>query len=396
MTLESPRYPLIFDSWGDEELKAISDVVRSGRFSMGPYVKEFEIEFAKKFDVQYAICVNSGSSANLLAVAALRFFRNGLQPGDEIIVPSIGWSTTYSPLFYAGFTPKFVDVDRTTFNIDVEQVRLALTERTKAILCVNLLGKCANFSELMVLAKERGLIILEDNCESMGASHNGIYAGTFGLAGTFSFFFSHHISTIEGGMIVTNDREFRDICICLRAHGWLRDLDHNSHLFDDRVSDFRRMFWFVLPGFNVRPTEFTGKLGLEQLEKFDSMLELRRGNHEYFIKKFQGNRFVDIQVYDSGHSAFSFGMILKKQFSSRRDELVRFLSENHIEARPIGSGDITRNPMVEKFFKDRAPEGVMINARLLDEAGFMVGNHPAPLHQAIDHLESMIGIFFED
>jgi len=386
-------YPLIHDSWSQKEIESINRVIKSNRFSMGPHVADFEKKFAKKFRVKYAICVNSGSSANLIAIAALRFLKKAIMPGDEIIVPAIGWSTTYSPLFYLGFKPVFVDINAKSLNIDVDLIESQISKKTKAILVVNLLGKSAEYKKIKLLCQKYNLHLIEDNCESMGAKYKSQFNGTLGLAGTFSFFYSHHITTVEGGMITTNDRQFYDICISLRAHGWLRNLDESSHLYDKNVDDFRRMFWFVLPGFNVRPIEFTGAIGIEQLKKFDSMLKIRRTNHKLFIKLFENNKYLYVQDYEKNHSSFSFALILRKNNNNLRNNLVEYLKKKGIETRPIASGNITRNPFIKYFNLSKKPN--CKNANFVDTNGFMVGNHPIDLTSNLKLLKQYIDNFFE-
>jgi CDP-6-deoxy-D-xylo-4-hexulose-3-dehydrase len=376
-------YPLIHDTWSQDELNAISKVIKSNRFSMGPEVKEFELKFAEHFGSQFAVCVNSGSSANFLALSALRFFEE--DDRDEVIVPAIAWSTTYSPLYYLGYKPVFVDVGIDTFNIDPVQIISRVTSKTKAIVSVNLLGKSADYEKLIAICRERNIHLIEDNCESMGAKFGEKYCGTIGLAGTFSFFYSHHITTIEGGMVLTNSKRFADICISLRAHGWLRELDKDSHLYDNEISDFRKMFWFVLPGYNLRPIEFTGAIGLEQLKKFPEFLKARKVNHRHFIDLMKGLPKFFTQAYDEGHSAFSFPMVLKESNMILKEQIVSLLRESGIESRPIASGDVTRHPFI-KYFKNVDPGSVCVNARHIDDNGFMVGNHPADIRKNLDQL----------
>ena len=378
------KYPLIHDTWTENEIQAINSVIKSNRFSMGPNVAEFESNFAKMFGSKYAICVNSGSSANLLAISALFFYKNGLKKGDEIIVPAVGWSTTYSPLFYLGLRPVFVDIDKNTLNIDIAKIEAAISKKTKAIFTVNLLGKSSVNNSLIKLCKKYKIHLIEDNCESMGARYESKYCGTFGLAGTFSFFFSHHITTIEGGMVLTDSKEFYDISKSIRAHGWLRELDDKSHLFDKNVSEFRRMFWFVLPGFNIRPTEFTGAIGLAQLGKFKKFVKIRKENHAYFHSKIRNNPIFYTQSNDAGHSAFTFPFILKKPNKLLLSKIIKLLTKNGIECRPIASGDITRQPLIKYFEK---PKGLKNpNALYMDDYGFMVGNHPIRMNEKIDYL----------
>jgi CDP-6-deoxy-D-xylo-4-hexulose-3-dehydrase len=266
------KYPLASSNWTEEEYEAINEIVKSGQFTMGKKVRCFERKFAEYLGVKHAVMVNSGSSANLIAFQSLLYkTKNPLKAGDSVIVPAVGWSTTYFPLHQSGLKLKFVDIDQRTFNIDLEQVeRAAEDPNVKAICAVNLLGRSCQFDRLLEIADKNDLVILEDNCEGFGASFNQKKTGTFGLCGTHSFFFSHHLVTMEGGMAVTNDDEIYDIMLCLRAHGWTRELPKNSHL-QIKGSEFTKKFRFVLPGYNLRPLEMEAAIGLIQLEKVESM-----------------------------------------------------------------------------------------------------------------------------
>ena len=217
------KYSLSDDTWDENEIEAAYNVIKSRYFTMGRYVKEYEKQFAEKFGSRYAVMSNSGSSANLIAVAAL-LYSGRLNRGDEVIVPAVSWSTTYFPLSQFGLKLRFADINLNTLNMDIQAVKKAVTPETKAIMTVNLLGNPNNFDELKNLCDNKNLILLEDNCESMGAEFKGKYAGTFGLIGTFSTYYSHHLCTIEGGMSLTDDEELkRAICDRLSIRGRTAD-----------------------------------------------------------------------------------------------------------------------------------------------------------------------------
>ena len=200
-------YPLASTTWDDLEIKAATRLLESNKLTMGAEVKTFEEDFARYSGTKFAVMFNSGSSANLGMLTALRYQKNStLRDGDEVIVPAVSWSTTYYPINQAGLVIKFVDVNLETLNLDVDLVEQAITEKTKVILAVNLLGNPAELVRLKKLAEKHNLILIEDNCESLGAEIEGEKAGTFGLAGSYSFFFSHHICTMEGGMVTTNSK----------------------------------------------------------------------------------------------------------------------------------------------------------------------------------------------
>ena len=254
--------PLATSTWDDEEYAAIQRVIESDRFSMGPEVEAFEQQFAEFFGAKYAIMSNSGSSANLLAVAGMIYSKGiDLNPGDEVLVPAVSWSTTYYPVHQYGLSMRFVDIDEETLNIDIDAIEDAITDKTKMIFCVNLLGNSVDYPRLLALAEKHKLYVIEDNCESLGATIDGKQAGTFGLAGTFSSFFSHHISTMEGGVTVTDDEELYHVMLSLRAHGWTRNLPKENHVVEKSDDPFMESFRFVLPGYNLRPLEMSGAIG---------------------------------------------------------------------------------------------------------------------------------------
>ena len=317
-------YELAVNTWGPEELAAIERVIASGRFTVGPNVAAFEQAFADYHKRKYAVMVNSGSSANLLCVAALFYKKQRpLQRGDEVIVPAISWATTYHPLQQYGLRMKIVDVEFDTLNMDVRQLAAAMGPRTRAIVGVSILGNPAALDVLRRFADEHGLYLIEDNCESMDAELAGRKAGTFGHLSTFSSFFSHHISTMEGGMVTTDDRELYELVKSMRAHGWVRDLPPDSVIFDKRDDDFYEAYRFILPGYNVRPLEMSGAIGIEQLKKLPAMTAARRTNWELFQRHFSGdNRFI-IQRENGKSSAFCFTIVLNPESGAVAPEGVR-------------------------------------------------------------------------
>ena len=378
------KYPLASSTWDEKELEAIQEVIKSDNFTMGAKVKEFEKDIASFHHVNYAVMVNSGSSANLLAVAALFYTKNSkLKRGDEVIVPAVSWSTSYYPFHQYGLKMKFVDIDLETLNYDLSQLEEAINEKTKLILAVNLLGNPNDFNAIQDLIQGKDIILLEDNCESLGAIFNGQYTGTFGLMGTFSSFFSHHISTMEGGIILTNDEEIYHILLSLRSHGWTRHLPKENKLTGTKSDDwFSESFKFVLPGYNVRPLEMSGAIGIEQLKKLPKFIELRRANHIIFKKLFENHPYIQIQKEIGESSWFGFSMILKPDAPLTRNQLIKKLHENNIECRPVVSGDFTQNEVLKYF--DYSIHGELKNAQYLNENGFFIGNNPIDLKEELE------------
>ena len=383
------NYPLASSSWDNKEIEAIQSVIDSEMFTMSKHVKEYEEKFADKFDSNYCVMVNSGSSANLLMIAALFFKKhNPLKRGDEIIVPSVSWSTTYSPLQQFGLKVKFVDVCPETLNLDLNKFNEALSSNAKAVLLVNILGNCNNFEEIQAIIDQKNsdIYLLEDNAESMGAEFNGIKAGSYGLMGTFSSFFSHHISTMEGGCIVTNDIEIYHILLSLRAHGWTRNLPKKNELTGIKEDDaFSESFKFVLPGYNLRPLEMSGAIGKEQLEKLDSLVAGRRKNAQYFQKKMGTLKSVTVQKETGKSSWFGFSIIVNSYANYDRDELLKHLDSNGIEYRPIVTGNFLKNIELLNHF-DYEIHGEISGAQIIEDNGLFVGNHHYDLSEQIDLL----------
>lgn len=383
------KYPLASSTWDEKEIDAINGVIAKDMYTMGESVKQFEENFAQFVGSKYCVMVNSGSSANLIAVAALFYTKSKkLKRGDEVIVPAVSWSTTYFPLYQYGLKLKFVDVDLQTLNFDLEQLRNAVTDSTKMILAVNLLGNPNDFDAITEIIGDRNIILMEDNCESMGAEYKAKQTGTFGLVGTYSTFFSHHMATMEGGLICTDDEELFHVMICLRAHGWTRHLPKENKISNKSENWFEESFRFLLPGYNVRPVEMSGAIGVEQLKKLPSFIEQRRKNAELFVSLFENHKDFYIQKNIDNSSWFGFSLIIKPESALKRAEVVKLLDENQIDCRPIVTGDFTKNEVLNYF--DHEIFGDMKNAKYLDKHGFFVGNHQIDLTEEIHHLHKVL------
>ena len=383
-------YPLACTSWNQNELDAMQRVISTGSYSMGKEVRLFEEQFADYFGKKYAIMANSGSSANLLMIAALFFKKqNPLKAGDEVIVPAISWSTTYTPLQQYGLKVKFVDIDLDTLNFDLVALESAISDKTKAIFAVNLLGNPNDFKRIKEIINNREIILLEDNCESMGAEFEGEKAGSFGLMGTFSTFFSHHISTMEGGLVITDDEELYHIMLSLRAHGWTRNLPDNNFVSGEKSKNpFDESFKFVLPGYNLRPLEFSGAIGQEQLMKLDGFVQERRNNAEIFNKLISKIHGIRIQKEIGESSYFGFSIILDENIGISRDTVVSKLISKGIECRPIVTGNFTKNPTIKYF--NYTIHNNLINADNADKNGFFIGNHHYNLEKEIEYFANVL------
>lgn len=377
------KYSLSNDTWDAAELDAAHKVIDSRYFTMGENVKQYERDFAKKFGAKYAVMSNSGSSANLLSMASL-LYSGRMNRGDEVLVTAVSWSTTYFPISQMGFKLRFVDIDLGTLNVDVDALEAAITPATKAVMLVNLLGNPNEFDRIQKICDEHGLIMLEDNCESMGSTFNGKQSGTFGLIGSFSTYFSHHLCTMEGGMNVTNDEELYHYMLSIRSHGWTRHLPDDSKIYKKLGDPFYESFNFIMPGFNVRPLEIEAATGIEQLKKLDSFIEQRRKNAELFKERIAAETSFLTQKEIGQASWFGFAIILPEEIKGKRDMFTNALRAAEIEVRPIVAGNFARQKALE--FLDYSISGKLKNADYIHDNGFFVGNHSIKMEENINLL----------
>lgn len=372
-------YPLASDNWDHRELEALHEVIDDGRFTMGPRVKQFEDAIAEQHGVKHAVMTNSGSSANLLMIAAL-FERGDIQRGDEVIVPAVSWSTTYFPLYQYGLKLVFVDVDEFG-NIDPALVIKAITNRTRLIFAVNLLGFSANLSELKHIADQKQIHLIEDNCESFGATHQDKSCATWGVMGSLSFFFSHHITTMEGGCVLTDDDELAEYLRPLRAHGWVRDSQTNL-LWQKSGDDFRDSFQFVLPGYCVRPLELSAAVGMVQLDKWPDQRQGRLDNARRFLDATRDLDHITTPEWRDG--ATWFGLPVLTESGTARDELIRRCRAEGIECRPMIAGNFLNQPVMRRI--DHRVYGHLPRAERIDKTGVFFGNDARDLSEQIDKL----------
>ena len=350
-------YPLALSSWTNEEVDKACDVIKSQMTTMGRHVDLFQKDFSKYLGCLSSYMVNSGSSANLLMASALKLYLDLY--GDTrktILIPAVGWSTSYAPFIQLGFNVKVVDVSLSTFNLDQDTLLNAIDEDVVAVLAINILGNPCPLADLKVVCDDSNVFLLEDNCESLGAEIDTASgpkkAGSFGLMSTHSFFFSHHINTMEGGCVSTSSKEFSLLLKVIRNHGWARDIQEsdtfcegNSPVFDwfascmqglrDDEMDFQFMksFYFLLPGFNLRPTEVQGALGVLQLKKLSNFIDQRRKNASLMKELVSGFDQITLQSEFGRSSYFGFGFVLDE--ACRRDELASFLDSEECRFVPL-------------------------------------------------------------
>ena len=349
------RHSIASSSWDDKEIDAIQDVVLSEQLSMGPITERYERAFAELNGSNYCVAVNSGSSANLLMVAAMSL-RQGV---GTVIVPAISWATSYAPFQQYGWKLKFVDIDRETLNYDIEKLHEAYTGE-ELILGVNILGNPNEYKKFPALGNQ----LLEDNCESMGAVYGGIPTGNFGAMGSHSTYFSHHLCTIEGGLITTDDPFYYEMLLSLRSHGWTR------HLPKDNLHEVERgSYEFIYPGYNVRPTDLQSAIGIEQIRKLPDLLTGRRENAKNFPLKTK-------QIGNS--SWFGFPVI-----SERIEEIKKYFDKEGIEYRPILS-HFTKSAAIKYF--NYEIHGELTNADYVHKNGVYIGNSHNPIDWSfLDH-----------
>lgn len=367
-------FPLSEKTYDHNEINSMIDVLLSDRLTMGKNVELFEKEFASYVGSNYAIMVNSGSSANLLAMAVLSNFKykNGFKKGDKVIVPTICWSTSVWPIIQMGLEPVFVDININTLNADIDKVEKLLQSdnKIKGMVVVHILGNTTNMDKLMKLKKDYNLILMEDTCESLGSTYNDKYLGTFGECGTYSFYFSHHITTIEGGMVVTDDFDTYELLKCLRAHGWSRGISgyNTNNKLDNR-------FCFINIGYNLRPMEIQAAMGRVQLKRLKNLNNNRIKNYERIIDLLSKSNTKLLRYFtkepNSNPAWFALPFILNSKTCSK-DIYLNYLESNNIETRPVVTGNFTKQPVFKDLNIDIDPS-TFVNAEIIHNQGFFIG-----------------------
>lgn len=373
--------PLQVVGFGPEEVIEATDAMVGTFVTMGERVRRFEAAFARWVGCEHAVMVNSGSSANLLLWTSL-VADGRLQPGDEVLVPAVGWSTTLFPVIQAGLGAVMVDVDPRTLCMDPAAAARAMGPRTRAAFPVHLLGASAEIEPL----HELGLLVAEDACSGHGAERGGRRAGGLGLAGAFSFFFSHHITTVEGGIVVTDDAELADCMRSMRAHGWIRERSDAAALAAAHPEVDPR-FLFVTPGFNLRPTEMAAGFGLHQLPRLEGFVKRRRANHQHWCELVRSTGLpLEVFPEEQGtlHAGFAFPLQIAADAPTTRADLMAFLEARRIATRPISGSNLARQPAFAGLAPTRIPHSLPV-ADAVHERGFFVGNSHAfgPDHGAL-------------
>ena len=376
-------YPLLDKGLSKEDLNAGIKVLKSGRITMGDKTKLFEKNFQKKLKTKYALMVNSGSSANLLATftACNPLRKNRFKQGDHAIIQALCWPTSLWPLVQAGLKINFVDIDPATLNVKAEDIIKKTTKKTKVILVINVLGLSPDIKKIRNFCKKKKIILIEDNCESLGAKYEKKYLGTYGDFGTFSFFYSHQITSGEGGMIICKDKADYEILKSLRSHGWSRE-----EKVTKKYSNLDPRYIFINSGFNLRPTDIQAAIGNNQFKKLDKFKRIRFENRKKIINNLRKNPNWNDQFYFIDipkkilPSYMVFPILLNPIYQKKKIKFINYIESKGLETRPIISGSFTNQPS-SKLFKLNVNNQKFNGAEIVQKLGFVIGLHTKNIDQ---------------
>ena len=387
------KYSLLDDAFSKKDLAEGINVILSKRITMSKITSNFEKKFAKSIGSKYAVMVNSGSSANLLAVFAacnpLR--KNRFIPGDEAIIPAVLWSTSLWPLVQAGLKPVFVDIDPSTLNADIKLLISKITSRTKLIMAIHVLGNSTDIETLRKICVKKKIILIEDTCESLGSKFKNKNLGTFGDFGTYSFYYSHQITSGEGGMVTCNTLNDYKILYSLRAHGWARGI--NALKSKKKIGNLNKDFVFINSGFNLRPTDIAAAMAFSQFKRLKNLMKIRDDNRTKIINQLLNSsnwkqQFVFIKAaLNVSPSWFGLPILISEKFVNCKNKFLKYLNQKGIETRPIISGNFMNQPCV-KLYKLNENNEKFAKAQLIDDRGFFIGLHTKPINKKqLDLLE---------
>lgn len=394
---KSINYKLLEDAFSKEDIKIATKVLRSKKITMSKETLNFEKKFAKYVGSKYACMVNSGSSANLLSVFAScnPMRKNKFKPGDEAIIQGLCWSTSLWPLVQAGLKPRFVDVDVKTFNVKTEELIKSINKNTKVILLVHVLGNSGEIDKIKNICKRKKIILIEDTCESLGSKYKNRYLGTFGDFGTYSFYYSHQITSGEGGMVVCNNFSDYQILLSLRAHGWSREIKLSAK-FKKKYKHIDERFLFINSGFNLRPLDITASIGNNQLKRLNSFTHIRNSNREKIIKKLKTSIYWNDQftfLNPAKHlnpSWFGLPILVNSRYSKIKNKFLNFLEKNRIENGPVISGNFLKQPSVSLYKLDNKKYN-LTGAEEIERRGFFIGIHTKKIsNKELNYLEKKL------
>lgn len=377
------RIDLIQDTIDNQDIDNLIDWLKDyPRLTKGTKTIEFENKWSKWLGSKYSVFVNSGSSANLLMLYALKILNK--MKNNKVCVPSLCWATDLAPVLQFDMQPLLIDCNLDNLSVDLIHLEEVFkTEQPSVLILVSVLGLSPDMELIIELCKKYDVILLEDNCESQGTKFKGTKLGNFGLMSSFSTYFGHTMSTIEGGVISTNDDEIYNTLLQLRSHGWDRDLSSEKQQELRKewgVTDFSALYTFYIPGFNVRSTDLQAQLGIKQLDKVDGMINNRYKNFLYYKSKLEGKTWFPKTFDDSYTSNFAIPVITKTL--TDKENLIKELMENNISCRPLISGSMGIQP----FYKKLYGENKLPNCSIIDERGVYVPNHDKMTTEDIDRI----------
>ena len=382
--------PLMSDNIDKEDIQSLIDFLSQDqipKLTNGPKVIEFENVWGQWLGTKYNLMVNSGASANELTMLALNYIHGE----GEIIVPPLTWISDISSVLFSGFKPVFVDINLKNLSFDIDKLKAAITPNTKAIFLTHVLGINGLTDELVQLCEDNNILLIEDVCESHGTTFKGQKVGSIGFASNFSFYFAHHMSTIEGGMICTNDEHFYQVCRALRSHGMTREMTDEK--FKQRIidenPDLNKDFIFLHPAHNFRSTELNAVIGLSQIKKLDSNNTHRVNNFKYFMERLDSNKYhTDIEM--EGQCNYAFIVVLKKGSFELRDRVESILKEKGIEFRRglSGGGNQLRQPYFKKNYNINYED--FQNVDHVHNFSWYIGNYPTLEQEKIDTLLNVL------
>ena len=373
------RYSLLNQGFLQKDIFEGIKILISGQITMSKKTLQFEREFAKKVGAKYALMVNSGSSANLLSSFAScnPMRKNKFKYGQELLIPAVCWSTSLWPFVQAGLKPIFVDVDTDTLNINIEDFKKKITTNTKVVSVVHVLGNSANIEEIKYICKKKNLILIEDTCESLGSKYKNKFLGTFGDFGTFSFYYSHQITSGEGGMIVCHNDLDYEILLSLRSHGWSRYLKKQNY-YEKKYKNLDPRFIFINSGFNVRPTEIQAAIAMNQFRRLDKVKKLKRTNRKKIINTIKNHKKWNNQLTFINESKnvnanwFGLSILINKKYKSKKARFIKYLAKKGIETRPIISGNFVNQPSF-KLYNFKKNNKTLVNSQKVEDLGFFIG-----------------------
>jgi CDP-6-deoxy-D-xylo-4-hexulose-3-dehydrase len=377
------KIDLIQDTIDNKDIDLLIEWLKSyPKLTKGVKTIEFENKWSNWLGCKYSVFVNSGSSANLLMLYVLKVLE--VMKNNKVCVPSLCWATDLAPVLQLGMEPILIDCNLENLSVDLDHLENVFkTETPSTLILVSVLGLSPDMDKIVELCEKYDVILLEDNCESQGSTYKGKKLGNFGLMSSFSTYFAHTMSTIEGGMISTNDEKVYHTLLQLRSHGWDRDLPNSKQkeLRDKwNVNDFSTLYTFYIPGFNLRSTDLQAKIGIDQLDKVDSMIENRYKNFLYYKSKLENKVWFPKTIENSYTSNFAIPVITKSQ--KDKENLIKDLEKNNIVCRPLISGSMGTQP----FYKKLYGENKLPNCTKIDECGLYVPNHDKLSKEDIDRV----------